>query len=296
MTLPQRALATSSTLYWRQLTLNISEAQGARALPSGDVGERRNLQGRVLVAPRRTPERRHCGGRPSQLPGACCEQAVARPEGVGIIGAPPSHLPLWEIHPMPSTRVGLVLICVALQSLLLSIARAGPIGPGDFGADPTVLSFDSFPHATSLSHQFECGDGVILSSTAPIGGSFSTDLADALQPGEAISPFVAAIEAVPSSSTASVPNKVIATKYGAGGELLQCERCGISIRFLDPLPTQVGLWVTDPDAGQTVAFSGSGGALSTFACPLAGVDSGGGGSVERGSTPSPLRRSSVIRK
>ena len=56
---------------------------------------------------------------------------------------------------------------------------------------------------------------------------------------------------VPSSSTASLPNKVIGAKLDAGGGLIQCDRCGIRISFLDPIPRDVSLWITDPDAGQS---------------------------------------------
>jgi hypothetical protein len=125
-----------------------------------------------------------------------------------------------------------------------------------------TLEFDEFAHGTALSAEF-AASGVILESTAPIGPGASSDPADSLQPGESVAPFVFAVVAVPSSSTSSVPNKIIGAKFDSGGGLIQCERCGIRITFTGPLPQDVSLWVSDPDAGQTVEFFGTSGLLAT---------------------------------
>jgi hypothetical protein len=128
----------------------------------------------------------------------------------------------------------------------------------------TLLTFDELPHASPLSTEYS-SLGVVFSSTAPIGASVSSDPADSLLPGEAVAPFVFAIVAVPSTSTPSFPNKVIAAKFDAGGSLIQCERCGIRISFLDPIPTEVGFFITDPDGGQSAHFFGTGGPLGSVA-------------------------------
>ncbi len=167
--------------------------------------------------------------------------------------------------PRLGSLLGLFALCGVSSHASFTLA-AGPITPIDFGPDATTLSFDQFEHGTYLSREFECSHGVLLGSTAPIGAEISSDPADWYQPGNSVSPFVAAIVAVPASSTPSLPMKVIGTKYGVAGELEQCERCGIMIRFLDPLPRQVGLYVTEADAGQSVLFSSPSGprvALST---------------------------------
>lgn len=122
-------------------------------------------------------------------------------------------------------------------------------------AEAAAMAFDEHPHSTPLSNEY-ASLGVVFSTIDPIGQGASPDPADHLQPGEAVAPFVLAITAVPSTSTASAPNKVIGAKYDAGGGLIPCDRCGIRILFLDPFPTSVSLWVSDPDAGQTVQFFG----------------------------------------
>ena len=127
----------------------------------------------------------------------------------------------------------------------------------------TLITFDSLAHATTLSDEYS-ELGVILSSTAPLGPELSPDPADSLQPGEAVAPFVFAIVAVPPASTPSIPNKVIGAKYDVGGGLIQCERCGIRITFLDPIPTEVSLFITDADAGQSAQFFGPSGLLDAF--------------------------------
>jgi hypothetical protein len=142
-------------------------------------------------------------------------------------------------------------------------AHADRIGPRDLDADALVLSFDEVAHGTPISNDFECSARVLLRSTAPIGAEFSTDPADSLQRGEAVSAFVAAIAAMPENATASSPNKIIATKYDARGELVLCERCGIALHFLDPLPTKVGLSIASPASGQVVMFSGPTGLLGS---------------------------------
>src|SRR5262245_17195181 len=116
-----------------------------------------------------------------------------------------------------SSTISFFGAAVAGLWLLAANAYAGPIGPTDFDPDAVVLSFDGFAHGTAIAD--ECGQHVILGSTAPIGQEFSADPADSLQPGEAVSPFVATIVAVPASATSSAPNKVIGTKYDAGGGL-----------------------------------------------------------------------------
>jgi hypothetical protein len=149
--------------------------------------------------------------------------------------------------------------------MLLCGSRAfgGQISPGDFGPESQVISFDQFAHGTVIGSQFQCSNGVLLASTTQIGEESSPDTADWQLPGQQIAPFVFAIEAVPTTSTSSPPMKVIAGKYGADGALYQCERCGIEVHFLQPLPTKAGLWITDADANQTATFSGPSGLLST---------------------------------
>src|SRR5262249_38969947 len=102
---------------------------------------------------------------------------------------------------------------VATVMLLASPALGGPLSPGDFGPNSRRISFDQFAHGTQLSSQFQCSDGVILGSTTQIGEESSPDTADWQQPGEQISPFLFAIEAVPAAGTSSPPMKVIAGKY-----------------------------------------------------------------------------------
>lgn len=126
-----------------------------------------------------------------------------------------------------------------------------------------IYTFDQVASGTPLSTEL-AAVGVVFGSTAPIGPGASSDPADSFRPGEAVAPFVFAIEAVPPSSTTSLPNKVIGAKFDAGGELVQCARCGIRITLLDPIPRLVQLFVTDPDAGQSVQFFGPSGILDTI--------------------------------
>ena len=144
-------------------------------------------------------------------------------------------------------RIAWVIVAMALPS-------------GD--ASATTLTFDDLAHGTPLSGEYTTL-GVVLSSTAPIGAGASSDPADSLQLGESIAPFVFAVNAVPSTSTPSLPNKIIGAKYDAGGGLIQCERCGIRISFLAPIPTEISFWITDPDAGQSAQFFGLGGVIQT---------------------------------
>jgi len=149
-------------------------------------------------------------------------------------------------------------------------ASAEPIGPNDFAPGATVLNFDSFQSFTLLGTDF-AQQGIVLGSTAPLGPQLSPDPADSLQQGEAVSPVVAVETAVPADSTSSPPNRIIGTKYGAGGEILWCERCGIVIQFPGRFPTKVGFWVSQANQGQTVQFYGPGGILWTFSVgPTAG--------------------------
>jgi hypothetical protein len=124
-----------------------------------------------------------------------------------------------------------------------------------FGFDATAatIDFDDVTSGTALSGEYS-SIGVILSSTAPIGPLVSSDPADSLTPGQQVAPFVFAITAVPSTSTPTLPNKVIGAMYDSDGSLMPCERCGIRITFLAPLPTEVSLWISDPDSGQTANF------------------------------------------
>jgi hypothetical protein len=142
-----------------------------------------------------------------------------------------------------------------------AILAAGPITPADFGPDATTLSFDEYAGGY-MSRDLECTHGVVLGSTPPIGAELSPDPADWFYAGNSVSLFVAAIVAVPATSTPSPPMKIIATKYGAAGNLELCERCGIIVPFLDPLPREVGLYVTEADARQSVLFSGPTGFLA----------------------------------
>lgn len=146
-----------------------------------------------------------------------------------------------------------------LQIVCVMSSIAVPVG----AASATTLTFDDLAHGTPLSGEY-ASLGVIVSSTNPIGAGASADPADSLQPGGSIAPFVFAITAVPSTSTPSLPNKIIGAKYDAGGALVQCERCGIRLTFLAPIPTEVSFWITDPDAGQSAQFFGPGGLLETL--------------------------------
>ena len=158
---------------------------------------------------------------------------------------------------------------LAIISLPLS-ALAGPVSLADFGPSARVISFDQLADGTRVGNQFQCSHGVLLGSTTQIGAESSADTADWQQPGQQISPFVVAIEAVPAQSTSSPPMKLIATRYAADGSLEQCERCGLEVRFLKPLPTKAGLWVTPGGADQTATFSGPGGHLATLVVPPPG--------------------------
>lgn len=139
------------------------------------------------------------------------------------------------------------------------------------GAAATTLTFDNLTSGTPLSGEY-ASLGVVLSSTAPIGPGASSDPADSLQPGESVAPFVFAITAVPSTSTSSPPNKIIGAKYDTGGGLVQCDRCGIQISFLAPIPTAVSFWITDPDVGQSAQFFGPGGLLQTTTIAASSAD------------------------
>jgi hypothetical protein len=155
------------------------------------------------------------------------------------------------------------LASLAGALFLVADVHADPIGPGDFDIDLQVLTFDTLAPGSTLSNDFACSERLILRSTPPLGAELSVDPADWMQPGETVSAFVAAIPAVPESSTSSPPHKVVATKYDVGGGLVPCERCGIALHFIDPLPTKVGLYVTDPKLGQTAMFSGPSGLLGS---------------------------------
>ncbi len=166
----------------------------------------------------------------------------------------------------PLLRLG-TEICAATTEATMSrspqiIWVVGAMLLASRGALATTLTFDDVASGTPLSGEY-AALGVVLSSTAPIGPGASSDPADSLQPGESVAPFVFAITAVPSTSTPSPPNKIIGAKYDVGGGLTQCDRCGIRITFLAPIPTEVSFWITDPDPGQSAQFFGPGGLLQT---------------------------------
>ncbi len=153
------------------------------------------------------------------------------------------------------------LVVVPLALMVSASAQAGPVDISDFPAEATVIGFDEFPHATPLSSEFATL-GVLFESGEPSGSeSGSTNPNDFLQPGESVSPFVLAINAVPSSSTPSLPNKVIGTKLGAGGGLLAYDAASIIITFLAPIPRIAGLHITDRDAKNNASFYGPAGLL-----------------------------------
>lgn len=138
-------------------------------------------------------------------------------------------------------------------------------------ASAATLTFDDLPHATPVGLEYSTL-GVQLSSADPIGAGVSADPADHLQPGESVAPLLFAITAVPSTSTPSLPNKLIGAKYDAMGGLVQCERCGIRIVFLAPNPTEVSFWITDPDSGQSARFFGPDGLIQTATIGSANSD------------------------
>ena len=159
------------------------------------------------------------------------------------------------------TRGSIIRTELALIFIIASPAWGGRISLSDFDAGYVLLGFDTFPHATPFSTEFEYL-GVRFESGEPSGPeSGSTNPNDFLQPGESVSPSVLAINAVPISSASSPPNKVIATKIGAGGELLAYDAGSIIVTFLDPIPTIVGFYITDPDFNNNAAFFGPGGLL-----------------------------------
>ena len=160
----------------------------------------------------------------------------------------------------------LLLLCLCF-TFAFHDASAEPIGPNDFAPGATVLNFDNFQSFTFLGTDF-AQQGVVLGSTAPLGPQLSSDPADSLQPGEAVSPVVAVETAVPADSTSSPPNRIVGTKYGAGGDVLWCERCGIVMQFPGRFPTKVGFWVSQANQGQTVQFYGPAGPLSTVTVVL----------------------------
>ncbi len=145
-----------------------------------------------------------------------------------------------------------------IPMLLLSIAipvtaLAGPIGPLDFAPGSTVLGFDEFAHETFLSTEF-----------AALGVIFGSESHDGLSPPLVGAPFVRVSVAVPTTSTSSLPNKIVGTVVDPNGNLFWCDPCSIVVSFLDPLPTQVGFFVTDPDVGQSARFFGASGLVGTL--------------------------------
>ena len=56
---------------------------------------------------------------------------------------------------------------------------------------------------------------------------------------------------------------MIATKIGAGGNILQYDAGSIIVTFLDPIPTIAGLHITDPDLNNNASFFGPTGLLDT---------------------------------
>ena len=178
---------------------------------------------------------------------------------------------------------------IVLAVLLASPVLAGPLYPADFGPSARLISLDQFPHGALVSNQFQCSHGVILGSTTQIGAESSPDTADWQLPGYQISPHLVAIEAVPAASTPSPPMKAIASKYAEDGFLWQCERCGIEIRFIRPLPTRAGVWITPGSANQTAVFSGPAGHLATLTVPPPGGPTFVGYESEAGITAIVLR-------
>jgi hypothetical protein len=125
-------------------------------------------------------------------------------------------------------------------------AHAGPIDAGDINSGSTLLSFDEFPNGTFLSNEFP---GVVFrSGDTPTTGTIES------------SPFVATENEFP-NATHSSPNKIVGA---IGDPPTKCQSCAIVVTFLDPIPTQVAFWVSDPDFGQFAEFSGPGGLLGTL--------------------------------
>jgi len=149
----------------------------------------------------------------------------------------------------------------ALIVLAAPSVSAGPIAIADFDPATTLLTFDEFAHGTYLSTEF-ASLGVILSSGEPLGPTLTSNPADWMPPGGSVSPFVWVSIDVYNGNAASLPNLVFGTLYAAPGYLVGCS-CRIVVDFLDPIPTQVGLYIADADPGQTAEFSGPGGLLYT---------------------------------
>jgi len=148
-----------------------------------------------------------------------------------------------------------IIRAIVVASLLLAAtgAFAVPIGPADFAPGFTLLTFDEFANGTFLSNEF-AAEGVILGSDAT---------PDALNGGGVPAPFVATENEFP-LATASAPNKIVGTINHPAQGLIKCQSCAVVVTFLNPIPTQVGFWVADPDFGQFAEFFGPSGLLSTL--------------------------------
>jgi len=133
-------------------------------------------------------------------------------------------------------------------------AHAGAINIEDINPGSSLLNFDAFPNGTFLSIEFA---GVLLSSgdTPSLSNS---------------SPFVATESAAGAQQTGSQfgtiskPNKIVGAIGSSLDSVVKCQPCAVVVTFMDPLPTQVGFWVSDPDFGQFAEFSGPIGLLSTL--------------------------------
>lgn len=159
-------------------------------------------------------------------------------------------------------RVLRSVTAAALFVIATAPAWSAPITIADFAPGSTLLSFDEFTHGTYLSTEF-ASLGVILESGEPLGPTLTPNPADWLPPGGSVAPFVWVSIDVYNGNAASLPNLVFPAVYVAPDDLVHCGGCRIIVSFLDPLPTQVGLYIADADIGQTAAFSGPNGLLYT---------------------------------
>lgn len=151
-----------------------------------------------------------------------------------------------------------------LAAFVPAVALAEPtvIGPGDFSSNVQTINFENLPTDAPMFIAL-APYWMVIESQGPIGSSASSDPADSLQPGESVSHLTEVINTPFPNSTPSPPQKLIATKFGADGQVIQCNRCGLELLFGAPFPIEVGLYVTDVDAGQKVEFFGPRGLLYT---------------------------------
>ena len=162
---------------------------------------------------------------------------------------------------------------VALCFAFPHVAQGAAIGPGSIGDSAITLNFDSHPHGTLVSDEYE-HLGVLLRSGEPPGPELSSNPADWIPSGGSTAPFLWVSIATPSLGTSSPPNMASGLMYAAPDYLVGCVSCRKIVTFLYPYPTQVGLYITDADARDFAEFYGLSGLLGTVT-----VSAGFGGPV-----------------